>query len=135
MQWPDHFPEGCPPETAQPVFGNVYRLVDNNPSTYEDFRSWREQNINQPCPEGITECQACGLSIFTSEQGIRTALNRVPRLRKKKIAAANLTADFGVILNTPARNTGTNHHTWWIPSNQQPWKKFEIISDASPEIK
>lgn len=130
MPWPEHFPDGCPPEEAQPVSGKVYRFVDNDPPHLEDFISWRKINPSEPCPKGLTECQTCGLSVFTTEEGVCSALRRKPFLRKKKIALAHLSSelDLGVILNTPAKGTGDNHHTWWFPSNTEPWKEFQVVT-------
>ena len=42
-------------------------------------------------------------------------------------------SDLGVMLNTPSRKTGNDHHTWWFPANQEPWKFFEIVNISSPE--
>ncbi len=128
MQWPDYFPENCPPETAQPALVKVYRFIDSDFPTPEDFRSWREQNPDLICPTGLTECQACGLSVFTSEEGVRIARKRIPALRKKKAAIATLTPNLGLILNTPSKRTGNTHHTWWIPVGIEPWTLFQVVN-------
>ena len=128
MQWPDYFPENCPPENAQAAFGQVYRLVDNDPPTPDDFQSWREQHPNEQCPKTVTECQACGLSVFTSISDIEVAQRKVRRLRNKKIAVGNLTIELGQILPTPSQNTGQSHHTWWIPNDTKPWTIFHVIN-------
>jgi hypothetical protein len=133
MQWPDHFPDGCPPETAQPASVKVYRFVNNDPPNTEDFRSWRQENMDQPCPKGITECQACGISVFTSEEGVCKARNKVPALRNKQAALGNLTPGLGVILNTPSRKTGHDHHTWWIPTDREPWSVFQVVNVTCPD--
>jgi hypothetical protein len=31
LQWPDFYPENCPPAEAEPASGTVYRLVKHNP--------------------------------------------------------------------------------------------------------
>jgi hypothetical protein len=136
MPWPENFPDGCPPENAHPVSGKVYRFVDNDIPEADDFHSWREQNPSEPCPPGLTECQTCGLSVFTTEEGVCTALRRKPFLRKKKPALGTLTSEFGVILNTPSlgkKGTGENHHTWWILLNAEPWKVFHVITVTCPD--
>ena len=127
MQFPDYFPNNCPPDTAQEAFGEVYRLVDNDPPTASDFRSQREQHLNEPCPKNVTECQACGLSVFTSRDDIEFARRTVRRLRNKKIANGNLNSALGRILPTPSQNTGQSHHTWWFPIGIQPWTVFCVI--------
>ena len=115
MPWPDYFPDDCPPNSAQPASSQVYRFIDGDSPQPEDFLSWREQNPNQSCPKGVTECQACGLSVFTTQEGVCIALRRKPFLRRKQIALGQLAPDNGVLLNTPSKGTGDNHHTWWIP--------------------
>jgi len=136
MIWFEQLPDGCPPEDAQPVAGSVYRFVDNDPPQLEDFVSWRKLNQSEPCPNGLTECQACGLSVFTTEEGVCTALRRKPFLRKKKTALAHLSSklNLGVILKTPARGTGNNHHTWWLSSDTEPWKEFQVVNVTCPDI-
>ncbi len=124
MKFPDYFPAECPPTTAKKTDLMVYRLVDNNPPNINDFSSWRELNPHQECPQNITEFQTCGISVFTSLEDIKRAKRKIPRLRKKKIAQANLTPDLGLIIATPSQNTGQSHHTWWIPLNTQPWLMF-----------
>lgn len=127
MQWPDYFPDNCPPDNAREASGEVYRLVDNNPPTPEDFQSWREQHPNEQCPKSVTECQASGLSVFTSMDDVNMARQKVKRLRKKKIAHSNLTSDLGRILHTPSQNTGESHHTWWLPIGAQPWTVCRVV--------
>ncbi|MEG5021473.1 hypothetical protein QUB36_10145 [Microcoleus sp. AT8-B1] len=134
MPWSENLPDGCPPENAHPVAGSVYRFVDKDPPQLEDFLSWREMNPSEPCPKGLTECQTCGLSVFTTEEGVCTALRRKPFLREKKVALGHLSPDLdlGLIQNTPAKGTGKNHHTWWFPENTEAWKEFQIVTITCP---
>ncbi len=127
MNWPDYFPENCPPKTAEEAAIQVYRLVNNDPPNEDDFMSWREQHPNDICPKGVSECQACGISVFTSLEDVNRARQKVKRLRNKKIAVANLTPNLGRILNTPSRNTGQSHCTWWLPIGVTPWNVFNVF--------
>ena len=45
MQWPDYFPDDCPPQDAQPATGDVYRLVKQNPPESRDFIPLREKKL------------------------------------------------------------------------------------------
>lgn len=131
MPWPDYFPDDCPPTSAQPAYGKVYRFIDSNLPQPEDFLSWREKNPVKSCPKGVTECQACGLSVFTTPEGVCTALSRNPFLRRKQIAIGYLNPQNGVVLNTPSRGkrgTGDNHHTWWREPNTDPCKIFQATT-------
>jgi hypothetical protein len=37
VDWPDYFPENCPPQNARRDSFKVYRLVDNDPPCQNDF--------------------------------------------------------------------------------------------------
>lgn len=128
MLWPDYFPDDCPPNSAQPPPGQVYRFINSDSPQPEDFHSWREQHLDQSCPKGVTECQACGLSVFTTREGVCIALRRKPFLRRKQIAIGQLTTENGVLLHTPSKGTGDNHHTWWIPINIESWRVFQVTT-------
>ena len=45
MQWPDYFPDDCPPQDAQPATGDVYRVVKQNPPESKDFIPFREKKL------------------------------------------------------------------------------------------
>jgi len=126
MQWSDHFPSGCPPQTAENATGEVYRLIKHDSPTPNDFRSWREENKDKECPEGVTECQSCGLSVYTEKADACRVIRRIPRFKKAKPALGKLTPDLGVMLHTPSR-VNPSHHTWWTPVSAQPWTVFQIV--------
>ena len=125
-----HLPSDCPPASTESTFGEVYRFIDMNHSTPlpEDFLSWRELNPDKPCPTGVQECQACGVSVFRSINDVRRAQKIIPGLKKKKPALGNLTPELGLIQNTPSKKTGKSHHTWWLYKDTNPWAVFQIIS-------
>ena len=56
MQWPDYFPDDCPPQDAEPATGEVYRVVKQNPPDSKDFMSQRERKRRKNF--GEKECQA-----------------------------------------------------------------------------
>ena len=128
MQWPEYFPENCPPTTATSPNGKFYRFIakDHDEPQSKDFVSWRELNLEKPCPDNIPECQACGLSVYSDLEEIRRMKKVIPKLRKMKIAGGSLTESSGKIKNTPSRNS-QNHNTWWVPQNENPWQYFFII--------
>lgn len=69
MSFPAHLPKNCPPQEAQDATGEVYRLVNHNSPHHDDFQSWREENMSRDLPEGVTECQAGGLSVYRDING------------------------------------------------------------------
>lgn len=127
MQWPNHFPENCPPPSALAPSGKFYRFIEQN-HTFpqpEDFSSWRVLNLDKKCPENITECQACGLSVYDSFEEIQRMQKVIPRLRRMKIAVGILNKHSGKIQNTPSRNSRL-HYTWWVAVDEKPWQYFLI---------
>ena len=128
MQWPEHYPDSCPPNTAKHASGNVYRFIEKEHQSPqdEDFKSWKELHPERDYEE--KECQACGLSIYTSLDEARRVAKLVPRLRKMKIAEAVLKKDSGKMENTPS-NVSKDHFTWWIAKNiSKPCSLFKIVS-------
>ncbi len=75
MQWPDYFPDDCPPQDAQPATGDVYRLVKQNPPESKDFIPLREKKTGEDF--GEKECQACGLSVFRNVEDAIRVKNRL----------------------------------------------------------
>lgn len=127
MNWPTHFPNNCPPQEAEDAAGFVYRLISDSYPDAEDFKSWREQNMDKELPTGVTECQASGLSIYRDKVDADKLIRKVPRFKKSRTALGLLTPDLGKILNTPSRSS-LSHHTWWIPAEVQPWTIFKVVN-------
>lgn len=132
MTYPTHFPEGCPPPESDIASGEIYRFIKKNHQVPmpEDFLSWREENPNKELFVGMTECQACGLSVYTSFSEVKILKPIVPKLRKMKIAKGILAGSMGRIKNTPS-STSKLHHTWWILKDSNPWEYFEIIETSN----
>lgn len=127
MEWPQHYPESCPPAIAKEASGKVYRFIEKEHEFPQDkdFMSWKELNPNKDY--GEKECQACGLSIYISLEEAKRVASSIPRLKKMKIAEANLTKNSGKMENTPS-NVSKDHFTWWISKNNlKPCTLFHII--------
>lgn len=125
MNWRDHLPDGCPPDDALPAHGLVYRLVNKINFDSKDFLSRREEK-----PDGewdVSECVAGGVSIYTELHGIKRLQEMVPAMRRKKITKGILDAKHGKMKNTPSQ-THSSHYTWWIPTDSQPWKVFQLVN-------
>lgn len=62
VDWPDYFPENCPPQNARRDNLKVYRLVDNDPPRQNDFvpNKLLYPHINY---SGETLCLVCGISV------------------------------------------------------------------------
>lgn len=128
MQWKTSLPNSCPPEDADFCHGSVYRLIAGTKPNYKDFESWREKNNGKTCPVTVSECQACGVSVYRHKDDILSLINRIPNFRKNKpsIAEGNLRESDGKILPTPTKNE-VSHCTWWLNSEIDPSDNFIVI--------
>lgn len=119
IEWPDFFPKECPPKTASPTNGNVFRLLNSSSPKEKDFKSYFELGKAEKA------CKSCGLSVYTDFGDILKKVKRIPAFRKKKIASGLLTPDMGSMKHTPFQND--SHHTWWLSRGAQPWLIFQVV--------
>jgi hypothetical protein len=109
---PIPLPPNCPPQTAKPHTGAVYRLVNSSPTTYDDFKTYfvlypgRKWTKKELCP-------AHGLSVRLSAEAAAWELSRF-RARIKggtwHVAMAILSSSDGPVDQTFSADT---HYTWW----------------------
>ena len=126
MCYREPLPDGCPPGTASEIAEErqVYRLVESDPPTDDDFASLRALNPTKgPYPKAETECRACGLSVFPERAGVESLMNKLPHLRGLKFCVVRLTAGAGRIQHTGPGG----HHTWW------PLADFDILPQCTVE--
>ncbi|QSJ17566.1 hypothetical protein JYQ62_01415 [Nostoc sp. UHCC 0702] len=128
MTYSKHFPDDCPPSQSDSASGEFYRFIHkaHEKPQPKDFLSWRQEFPQKECPVGLSECQACGVSIHSSLDDAKKLSLRIPRFRNMKIAKGFLKDEMGKIKHTPSRNE-KSHHTWWIPEKSEPWKIFELF--------
>lgn len=127
MQFPDHFPDNCPPDTAREALGTAYYLINGSFPKPEDFLSKRQKNPEKRFRNNRKECQACGISVYTEIEDVLYVRQAFPGLQSLKLAAVNLTPELGVIQPTPSQNA-PSHHTLWLAIDAQPWRAFQIIN-------
>lgn len=115
----EDLPEGCPPYDAISVKDGtvLYRLVSSNPPTDADFDSWRAQNPRTPCPGGLCECRARGVSVHDDVQ-VSEKLKKLSKFRGSEVAKLVLAGDAGKIKKTG----GKAHYDWW------PFADYDIIA-------
>lgn len=123
MTYRDPLPDGCPPVEAETITGarDVYRLVRQISPAIGDFQSQRTEkplNIFH-----VSECQACGLSVFTDRRDCARA-RKLPALRGRHLCHLQLTEGAGRIQQTGP----SSHHTWW------PFRDFDILSHCMVEV-
>ena len=122
MIYRDPLPDGCPTSESKIVAEeiDVYRLVKQIPPTLNDFLSQRTEKPNGTFR--VSECQACGLSIFMERQDC-AKMQKLPALRGRHLCRVQLTEGAGRV-----QKTGQNsHHTWW------PFRNFDILSHCEVE--
>jgi hypothetical protein len=130
MEFHNHLPPQCPPPDADLAAMEVYYLVSDPPKE-NDFLSWREKRPDQRFDNPDLECQSCGLSVFPDPSGAEFAKAVSRSLKKKKVAKGILFEDSGKLKNTPSKNTGDTHHTWWPSRATKISQLFTIISQES----
>ena len=124
MQYPDYFPDECPPKDAQPAAGDVYRVVKQNPPNSKDFIPLRAKKSG----DFEDECKACGLSVFKNFEDAVDMKNRERGMKNRLIAKGTLGPHLGKIKHTPSSQPyGKSHHTWWVPTEAEPWNVFHVI--------
>lgn len=106
MNWPNHYPDDCPPASASDAVGtSVYRLVAGRVPTDEDFKSYFDLGKAGP------ECERRGLSVAMAPDPLRRLRRVVPAKRHHSIC--KLQCHDGKLAQTGAKVT---HYTWWIPN-------------------
>ncbi len=123
VNYREALPEGYPAsESADTSAGLVaFRLVTSLPPTVGDFDSQRRLHPGRHF-RGISECQACGVSVFTKVEDCRMA-GKLPALRGKQVCRVRLMAGAGRIQQTGK----PSHHTWW------PLADFDILGQCEQE--
>jgi hypothetical protein len=126
-EWPNYYPQGCPPGDAPLAQGKVYRFVSATPSI-SDFDPHYLRRPDKAW-DGVL-CQACGLSVNVTFEHARSKRALLAPLRKKKIAVAELTAKDGRLAPTPALSDH-HHHTWWRSmTSADPLELFKLVEEA-----
>ncbi|NJL67943.1 MAG: hypothetical protein HC894_16570 [Microcoleus sp. SM1_3_4] len=67
MHWPEYFPPDCPPNDAKEPHDRVYRLIQQDAATADDFLTVRQLYPNRQFPDSEKECRSCALSVLLQE--------------------------------------------------------------------
>lgn len=125
MNWPEYYPDNCPPESSCDVNGKLFRLI---PRPDESLKKLKKEftpfAVRNPEKWG-GNCQACGLSSYITLDECSRIKKTIPRLKKLLPAQAQLDSCHGKVLNTPSK-ISKEHYTWWVPADiEKPWELFE----------
>jgi hypothetical protein len=110
------FPEGCPPEDAEAMSGDFYRLATRSLQEGDptDDASWLRpyETRGSPFYKMPETPEAHGVSIFAGLDDLHSCLAMVPQLRKKSVARVTIDETQGVLRPSPIEH-GATHHDWW----------------------
>lgn len=125
-EWPEDFPDSCPPQSAVKSAGNVFRLVAQAPPAENDFRSvYRLRPSRFDAATDETLCRAMGLSTFDQQADAELVRRTLGPFKNHKIAVGTID-DSGLMLSTPSQ-ASASHRTWWAASGDSAWKTFRVI--------
>lgn len=121
MAYREPLPPDCPPDDAEEITTRriVYRLVESNPPTNDDFRSLLAKEPDRK-RNNDTECQESGLSVF-SRSNDALSCTKFAKLQGTMLCEVTLNRGSGRILRTGNRR---GHHTWW------PLADFDILANS-----
>lgn len=129
LEWPDGYPPGCPPPDAVDAAGEVYRVVNADPPTAEDFRPWRAENPLSPGEKD--KPSAWGTSVFgdlSDALQILAMKSRVKGVSSWHVALGTLKAEFGKMSQPSGpKARRPSHRDWWIPKDVDPSPAFAVV--------
>jgi hypothetical protein len=111
-------PSNCPPETSSSRNQVVFRVVKNDPPSYDDFKTHAQLGL----AKNAEKCCRSSISVFTSYRQANHLKDMKPAIGNH-IAFANLTHAHGVI-SLP--NNG-GHMDWWAFSNMVKPEEFKVV--------
>lgn len=122
VSYPNYFPKGCPPKDAKNIEMLAYRICKNNVISHDDFLSHYELGLFPSFGGDIKY----GVSLISDKEKAINML-RLPRFSKSYVAEGITKKGLGVVKNTPSKQHGNAHYTWWLKNNTQPEIYFSII--------
>ncbi|HGY4507661.1 TPA: hypothetical protein ACNVCB_001600 [Klebsiella pneumoniae] len=127
--WPEFFPKGVPPKTAEDAEGEFFRLVRVSPPTAQCFLSTHEEypNRHKKCKGEALIC-VFGTSFFSEMRGANDAKAKFPEaLGNRLVAKGQVTPLMGVMKKTFADPA---HYTIWLRTNSQIHEHFECVGEG-----
>jgi hypothetical protein len=122
MNFPQDWPNDCPPPDAVAAAGEVFRLVKTNPPTAADLASHRETGRLPNAPP----CLRCGLSVFRDVQDAVHQQRLIPKLGRW-IARGTLSVEHGQTKQTPSQQP--THTTWWAYEGINRAALFTVVGE------
>lgn len=124
LDFPEWFPEDCPPGDSVETSGTIYRFVSSNPVGPNDFLSYHETG-ERP---NSSPCQHCGLSVFRRLDDVRGLLRHLWKTYPGKSYGPHIVKRDLVPTDGRIKATGTRgHHTWWAYEGIERHASFEYV--------
>lgn len=119
MEFPNEWPDDCPPTGAEPPEQEktVYRAVDNEPPTADDFQSAYQlgNRLN------ADDCLRRALSVFTKESDLEHKMKAFNI--GDKVAEGTLNEESG-----RTKDTGNDSHlSWWPAESVTREATFQVV--------
>jgi hypothetical protein len=129
-EWPDHYPESCPPGDATTPAGACYRLVKKAQPEERDFMSHLEMHLKgvrftEKNWADSKDCLAAGLSVYPTKDAAEQKRKSNGGMKRLKIAEGDITG-VGLLGDTSSKSD-PHHQTWWVEENFDPVPIFQVI--------
>lgn len=121
MTFPATWPENCPPPDAADASGEVFRIVNDDPPSVDDLKSYAELGL---LPDA-SPCRRAAISVYQSRSQACHRLQMSPRLGRG-VAAATLAPTHGRMKLTDERS---GHIAWWAPEGLD---RAQLFSGMKP---
>lgn len=129
QNYPDYFPEGCPPDDVSVEEKVLYRFCKGDEPTESDFISYYITNPDKYKDNVL----AFGLSVLPDIDQCKEAYRKYPFIRKyNSVARGKTNKNRGSWKTTPGRISPA-HITWWVCKDVEPCDFFEFDSKNGDE--
>lgn len=129
-QWPEDFPDGLPEnQDVVPANGKVYRLVNECPSTINDFKRHRDEEHDYTYNTTKKRMLSYGVSFWGTLDAAKMIKAKYPAENQfglKKIVIGTLVPELGVVTKKTSKDS---HITLWKQVGAEPHPHFIVEVD------
>lgn len=129
-QYPEGWPNNCPPSDAVDANGDYFRLVFSDPPSKRDFQSYAELGLRHH----EDECLRCGLSVFRAASDAARLYRYMRKRHPKGVNLGHLVArlELSSVDGKTGQTRRQAHFTWWPYAETNRATTFRsIVMDSS----